>query len=211
MSSTVAFRWEKGIDLEDLLQRVDAFMKGLELVKSIYGHFNTYTLGYHTPSGLMACLLSYPQSGFKLDPSCCAWLRWQYWQPGGSDYWFSCGLGRGEKEGDPYECVRDCKVVQFRVSFDEQIWSVLTKAGDIDTTITKYHQIKDLWKFLESDVAEGYSDKVYGHMEWDPDPVLEGKVLRFAKAGRQMLLRPWEERRAPHPGETDWQIVLDPE
>jgi hypothetical protein len=137
------------------------------------------------------------------------------WKTGlDSDFsWMSFNISRHEGEGDPYNSFSENRLVRVAVSIPEDFcpWWLKHHPEHNAAAIEKYHSLKLLFENLHCDSLDGNSDSFdRGVYEGDPDPGFEGKLFRFAKQGRQVLIRPLEERRAMRDDEEhSWRVVVD--
>jgi hypothetical protein len=127
--------------------------------------------------------------------------------------WLNFSLGRGEVPGDPYDCVKDGRLCQLFVGVQHDFapWKHVDDPEALISAIKDYREIKLLFEFLDCDHVEAFSEAYdCGIYPGDPDPDFEGRVLRFAKKGRQVFIRPLEENRSIREDEEDtWRIVID--
>jgi hypothetical protein len=212
-----SLNWEKGIELEELLTKIHHYFhdKGFQL-QAPGDIAHRMALSYTVPGGTLRCEIFFPLHRFQLDPLCCVRLSWGYVHPElvPAKFFMSFGLHRGENEADTANCYRGRLVVRLVCSIDEDLtpWYLKHHPQHLDSAITKYHFLKQLFHDLDCDSVDGFSEKydrgVYH--PGDPDPGFEGRIFRFAKTGRQILIQPLEERRTMRDDEGEtWRVVTD--
>lgn len=125
--------------------------------------------------------------------------------------WFQISIGIGEGEGCPYNGVQDHKLIMMRITLDEEITDNKILAEKASKMVSVYRQCKELFTLLDCDAADCYSDG-FGSVYWpDPDPDHESKVFRFAKIGRQVHVRMFEDGLPLiSRNQASWREVIDP-
>ena len=209
MSTIARLRWSIGFDINLLFGR----MKNL-LTNSEYC-FSECVLKYRTSGGLLRASVRLPQDNFAIVGADCHTLRWQLTckENGSTLMYFT--ISRHEGPHDPYNSFKNDKVIRIAVSMPEDFMPrrFMGKPAVLRGAIENYHLLKRMMLELECDSIDGNSDGFdKGVYDGDPDPGFEGKLFRFAKTGRQILIVPLEERRDVREEEFEsdsWRHVVD--
>jgi hypothetical protein len=213
MSSRSHLIWREGVELKPLLKVLHAYMANQgftltggrnPLTKADY----PYRLSWLNESGHLEQSNWEPSQGDPLREKAFRRLSWTFFSQDG-DEWFVCSIFSDEEEG--YFTVRDEKLLRMCIAFDEEPSSWALTCREAEWAVRKYHQIYELYKLLNCDEVNGYSDNHYSagtSFEEDPDHLQ--KIFRFAKKGRQILIAPMEEGRARRDGEDNWRVIIDP-
>lgn len=210
--------WNHGIDLDVLITNLVKRYPHPDFFLSNGPVLHHFGLSYMIPEGILRC--SVTRSGLMDSRLNIKKIHRLYWSftPGGGDPsvrpWIYFSLGRGEVEGDPYDCVKEGNLCQLFVGFQEDFspWTHMGKPEALNSAIHDYHELKSLFEYLGCDYIEAFSSSWdTGMYMGDVDPNFEGRLFRFAKEGRQILIRPLEERRAMREDEeSSWRLVIDP-
>jgi hypothetical protein len=209
MSTIARLRWSNGLDINLL------FDKMKETMTNSQRHFKTCLLDYNTSGGRLRADVKLPQNDFKIVGADCYQLRWQLLCKETGSALMYITISRNEGPQDPYNAFKNDKVIRVAVSMPEDFMPrrFMGKPDVLRGAIENYHLLKHLMLELECDSIDGNSDGFdRGIYEGDPDPGFEGKLFRFAKTGRQILIMPLEERREVRKEELDsgsWRNVID--
>ena len=211
MSTIARLRWNDGIDIDDLFNLVYRIFDRPEFLIS------DCVLKYYTSGGLLCAAVRLPQKKFRLIGADVHTLRWSVIRKieHFDDHLVDFSISRHEGPEDPYNCFKNDKIVRMAASVDSELHPAYAISNNdpskLKMTIEKYHLYKLLFSELGCDSVDANSDGFdKGIYEGDPDPGFEGKLFRFAKKGRQILINPLEERRAMRSDEVDsWRVVLD--
>lgn len=227
MSTTVEFRWFRGIALEPLLKGLEkyAVSQGLSLTGK-----NGRNPRYSPPLGEQPYRISWstghqahceetrdPWASEPLAKPAFRRLAWEFFSSTESE-WFWCNIFWSPEEDAAYphlsrKCIDEGKVIRLLMSFDEEISSRSLSVEQVGRSTKKYQQLKELFELLDADVVCAWADRFWGGYETEKDdPNFDHQIFRFAKKGRQFLFRPFEEGRAPQLGESDeaLRIVVEP-
>lgn len=207
--------WEHGQALEQILPAVETFAgrHGLSLMPR-----SGRRLGYPPPWGQKPYTVKWwrnkavtsveVDSPLELRPTESpefGGLDWQlYAETQKPWFWFSI-TREGWSPG---------RVLRLHIAFDGdfQQWPIPEDDREVVPLVTKYRQLKALFHDLEADVLCGWSDHFRGgYVPAEEDPEAVHQVFRFAKRGRQVLVRPLEEGRGRRAGENDWRVIVDPD
>lgn len=172
-------------------------------------------LDYHTSGGRLRADVSLPQDKFKIVGADCYQLRWHLLCKETGSTLMYITISRNEGPQDPYNAFKNDKVVRVAASMPEDFMPrrFMGKPDVLRGVIDNYHLLKRMMLELDCDSIDGNSDGFdKGVYEGDPDPGFEGKLFRFAKTGRQILIMPLEERRDVYEEELEndsWRHVAD--
>lgn len=215
----IVFGWNSGTDLQNPLTKLRAHYSHPNYVLSSGSCLHRYGLSYVTTEGILRCDIIFPQPGFFPVLEKIHRLHWSYTPNNGAPTeqpWIHFSLGRGETPGDIYDCVmngRLCKIfVHFGFGIDFVPWTHSKNITLLANAIQNYHEVKRLFEVLGCDYAEGFSDAYDDRFyEGNDDPNFDERIFRFAKEGRQILIRPLEQRRAiKEDEEQHWRVIIDP-
>lgn len=216
MSTTIYFRWDRGVETMGLIAAVNDFAtsKGLAIASPVAFFPGLFEFTYLIDGSRTVFFMRLPQADFKFDAYKCRTIAWKLDPPDTKSSWALMVIARNDSDDPARDGFVGDRVRILHMFINEPFtpWRLKSHPEFLDGAIDKYHEAKRLFSAWDCDSVEVICDRTDSINYFDPDPEFENRVFRFAKEGRNILHRPLEERRMATEQEVkdlSWRVVID--